>query len=126
MNPKLLIALTVVAVIIGLVGYNMRAGRNEKLIEAPAVDDKYIADFSSFLKGVPPQTWGVLKVVAVRGDRVELAVSKKAYNKSKGPERDYDNGAANTADYYEAQTLTLPHAALKAAVKDNTIRYIRR
>src|SRR5262245_53111689 len=120
------LGLIVIAVIVGSIGYKMRTGANEKLVAAPAVNDKYIAELKTFVSSVPPSTYGVMKVVAVRGSQVDFAVSKSGYNKAKFADQDYDRGKTDAPDYYLPGTLTVPHAALQAAVKDNSIVYIRR
>jgi hypothetical protein len=125
MTKYLFIGGLIAVVAWGAIGYQKRVNTNERYLLAPAVNDKYITDLSSFVK-VAPGTWGVMKVVAVRGDQVDFVVSKRAYNKGDGPERDHDRGATGAADYYHDSVLAIPHSALQAAVKDNSIRYIRR
>ena len=128
MKPWLIFAVVVVGVsIYGLFGSNERVAGNETLIAAPSVNDKYIANLNRFAHGsTGAAAYGVMKIVRVDGTQLEFAVSKRAYNKAGGAERDVAEGRAEPAAYYSDKTLTLPVSEIKAAIADQSIVSIRR
>jgi hypothetical protein len=127
LKPWLIFAALVVGIsVYGLFGSNERVTANQSMVAAPSVNDKYIANLNRFAPGSTGAASGVMKIVRVDGAQLEFAVSKRAYNKAGGAERDVAEGRAEPAGYYSDKKLTLSLSEIKAAVADNSIVSIRR
>ncbi len=82
-------------------------------IQSPAVNDKYSADFTKIFEGADSEyKYGVMNVVKVLPDGVEVQISEIAYNKKSGVSDDIDWGKANSGSYYASDTTTFSNAEL--------------
>lgn len=72
-------------------------------IESPAVNDKYLVDFTKIFDGTDSTyKFGVMKVSSLSSDGVMVMLSKLAYDKKKGTRKDVSEGKADADSYYLA------------------------
>ncbi|OAD24009.1 conserved hypothetical protein, membrane [Candidatus Thiomargarita nelsonii] len=73
-------------------------------LEAPAVNDQYLVDFTKIYEGADKKyKYGVIKVTAITEDGVDVILSDVAYDKISGPRKDIRNNKTNDSKYYSSQ-----------------------
>ena len=96
-------------------------------IGSPRVSDLYVAELSQLLKNLERSPmYGVMRVKAVVGDRVEFLVPKIGYTKTSGADKDISGGRTSSNDYYSADTLVLRVSELKGMRDRHIITHVRR
>jgi hypothetical protein len=116
-----------IAVLAGVVSGQQKAAEDHAYLSAPRVGDLYVTDMTKLLRN--PQSapmYGIMRVSAVLGDRVEFVVSNMGYNKALGPKKDISSGKASRADYYGMDKVVIRTAELKGMLDRGTIYEIRR
>lgn len=122
-----LVAAIALAVVAGSIRDGQRAESDQALIEAPHPDDRYVINLAKLLeRPEASDMYGVMKVKAVSGRRVDAVLSNVGYNKPAGAQRDLDGGKADAAAYYGDEVVTVPVERLQEWRRDGTIKSAHR
>ena len=83
-------------------------------IESPAVGDLYVVNFEKMIEGANTgYKYGVMRVLQVSEDGVELAISKNGYKRSSSTNKAIRNGATSNPDFFESEPAFLKFGQLK-------------
>jgi hypothetical protein len=120
-------ALLSVAVIFGIMENGDRSARNAELIASPRSGDTYVVDISKLLRdGDSKFKYGIMRINAVQGASIELALPKVTYNKLSGASKDHSDARQGGTDYFTDKTIRVPVADLKPLLDNGVIQNIRR
>jgi hypothetical protein len=82
-------------------------------IQAPVVNDKYLSDFTKFFPEIDEDyKYGVLRVVSVQAEGVQVDSSRMAYSAKSGAKKDIRENKADNAKYYSNQIFFIKKQAL--------------
>ena len=96
-------------------------------IEQPAINDLYIVNFTKVFDDTDPDySYGVMRVKYLSSSQVELQVSKIAYNKVSGVQKDIRNSKTTPDSYYDGDPLYIEIDKLKEMKESGAIYSIDR
>ncbi len=112
---------------VGFAASGDRSARNAELIAAPRSGDTYVVDMSKLLRdGDIKFRYGIMRINAVQGTSVELAMPKVTYNKLSAATKDLGDARQSGTDYFSEKTMRVPVADLKPLLDNGVIHNIRR
>jgi hypothetical protein len=96
-------------------------------VQAPHVGDIYEVDLAKMMDKPEARVMrSAMRITAVKGDSVEVAVANLYYDDWRGVDRDITSGKAAQADYYAPGHASLPVANLKRMRDDGVVYDIHR
>ena len=120
-------ALIGVATIFGIMENGDRAARHAELIAAPRSGDTYVVDMSKLLRdGDAKFRYGLMRINAVQGASIELALPKVTYNKVTAATKDLSDARERGGEYFSDKAMQVPIADLKQLLDSGAIHSIRR
>jgi len=121
------------AILVGLLaipvayGSAQQTAREAAYLAAPAVGDCYVVRLAGFLKKPDPKhPYGVLRVVNISSDHLELRLGSFAYSQSRGADQAISRGEIARPDFFTQSPITLATAELQRLKQDHTIQAVRR
>ena len=121
------------AILVGLLaipvayGSAQQTAREAGYLAAPAAGDCYVVKLAGFLKSPDPRhPYGVLRVVKVSPDRLELRLGTFAYSQPRGADQAISRGEIGRPDYFTPSPITLATAELQRLKQAHTIQTVRR
>jgi hypothetical protein len=120
-------ALIGVAAIFGMMESGDRSARNADLIASPRSGDTYVVDLSKLMRdGDSKFRYGLMRINAVQGANIELALPKVTYNKVTAATKDLSDARKGGTDYFSDKSMQVPVADLKQLLDSGAIHSIRR
>ncbi len=108
-------------------GSAQQTAREAGYLAAPAVGDCYVVRLAGFLKKPDPKhPYGVLRVVKISSDSLELRLGTFAYSQSRGADQAISRGEIARPDYFATSSITLATAELQLLKQARTIQAVRR
>jgi hypothetical protein len=117
------------AIAVAFAGY---AGHEESkkeaaYLEQPAVNDFYIVNLPKlFTKSDPAHPYGILKVNAISGSRLEVIVGNYAYNRAEGARKAITKRETAQGGYFAPEPFSLDAGDLKKFKADGSLYAIKR
>ena len=113
-------------VVIAVAGASMNAA-NRDYAAQPQAGDVYETNIARIVdRPEAPEMFGAIRVVAVKGDAVELELPEASYNKRRGVDRDIRSGALARPGYFRPEHMTVPRAELARMYADGITWNIER
>lgn len=120
-----LLGLIASVVVVGIVAGQRSNVREDALLHDPRVGDVYEVDLQALAPGgFDGHAWGLMRVVAVDGEKVSLEVPNTGYSKASGVYRDL--GKARDDSYYSGDVLSYPRQELVRLHERNDISDVHR
>ncbi len=108
-------------------GSHQRHLRQAGYLDAPQVNDIYLADLNQILPSTEHNhLYGVLRVVAVHGEQLQLAVSKGGYSQPGAAQKDIQQGAARNGNYYSALQISKTRSQLQSLLQEGVVESVYR
>lgn len=97
------------------------------LIEAPAINDNYSVDFTQiYTDADETYKYGLLKVVSIQSDGVEVVMSKMGYDKESGVRKDISERKALDKKYFFSEPFFIDKQSLIDLKKNDGIFQVTR
>lgn len=102
-------AIIIPALFVGLEIHTAEIDAKElAFIENPAINDKYLVDFTKLNTDADKTyKYGILKVISIQSNGVEVVVSELAYDKKSGVRKDLKDGKADKPEYYPSESFLI-------------------
>ena len=121
------------AILVGLLaipvayGSAQQTAREAAYLAAPAVGDCYVVRLARFVKSPDPKhPYGVLRVVNVSPNHLELRLGTFAYGQPRGADQAISRSEISRADYFMPNPITLATAELQRLKQEHVIQAVRR
>lgn len=121
--------LIVITLFVLFVAYSIQQDniKEAAYIEQPAINDLYIADFTKVFDDTDPDyNYGAMRIKQISSNQVELQVSKIAYNKVSGVQKDIREKKSMSDSYYDSESLYIDMSKLKEMKDSGAIYSIER
>ncbi|MCE2594525.1 hypothetical protein K6Y31_06830 [Motilimonas cestriensis] len=109
--------------------YNNQQTEKDDLVflSAPAVNDKYLVDFSHFYQNTDDKyKYGVFKVTEVNGEQVSGWMSENAYSKKSAVRKEINKDNADQDSFYEQELVSLEISKLLPLKEAGAIEHVYR
>lgn len=128
MLPMFTGAIIIVALgLFGAYALEQESKQETQFLQHPAVADYYVVDLTKIFEDVDPEfKFGVMKVVDVTENQIEVLVSTIAYNTPGGTRDDIDEGKAADSSYYSDGAFVFNRSNLAAMRDSGAIRSVKR
>lgn len=121
-----LILFALAAAFAGYAGHE-ESKKEAAYLEQPAVNDYYIVNLPKlFPKADGAHPYGILKVKAISGSRLEVIVANYAYNRASGARQAITKHETDRADYFSTDPLSFDAGDLKKFKADGALYAIKR
>ena len=100
---------------------------SDNYVESPAVGDLYVVNFEKMIEGANTgYKYGVMRVLQVSQDGVELAISKNGYKRSSSTNKAIRNGETSKPDFFESEPAFMKIGQLKTFRESKAILSVSR
>jgi hypothetical protein len=112
---------------IGALSDGDRSARTAELVATPRAGDTYVVDVGKLLRESDDKfRYGLMRVNAVRGGTIELALPKVTFNKVTGATRDLGTARTDGESYFSPKTVQVPITDLPQLQASGAIRSVHR
>jgi hypothetical protein len=121
--------LVLLAIVFAFAGYagHETSKKEAAYLEQPAVNDFYIVNLPKlFTKSDPAHPYGILKVKAVAGGKLEVVVGNYAYNRSDGARKAISKRETVQAGYFATESFSIDAGDLKKLKADGALHSVKR